>query len=119
MSLDDYKERPFRLSENSDGVDGGIEFNAHDSGKTETAWVDIVDDETESLRARVSVQVNKQPIPHTEDEQRILSESNVSVELFDADSGDDVSDEVSEKLLDETDAVQHLQRICSDKDQSE
>lgn len=65
MAIDDYKDRTFRISVNEDGASSGIEFNSFDGGKTETVWVDIIDDETESLRARVSVQVHRQPIPHT------------------------------------------------------
>ena len=119
MAIDDYRDRPFRISENEDGADGGIEFNPFDSGKTETAWVDIVDDETETLRARVSVQVHRQPIPHTDSEERVFSENDVSVELFDVNKDEEVPEEIIEKLLDETDALQHLRGICSAEDQED
>lgn len=116
MSVDYYKDRPFRVSENEDGVVSGIEMNPCDSGKTETAWVEIIDDETESISARVTVQVHKQAIPHTESEKRIFSEEDLTIELLNLDEGAVVSSEIIQKLLDETDAVKHLHRICFNED---
>ena len=116
MAIDDYKDRTFRISENEDGADDGIESNPFDNGKTETAWVDIVDDETETLRARVSVQVHKQTIPHTDSEERFFSKDNVSIQLFDVDD-DEIPEDILEKLLDETGALEHLRDICSAEDQ--
>lgn len=116
MSKDYYEDRPFKISVSEGSTDSGISPNGFDGGKTETAWVDIVDDETESIRARVQVQVHRQPIPHTESEERTFKEDDVLLDPLDVDTGESLSARTEEQLLDDTDAVKHLRSICSRRD---
>jgi hypothetical protein len=95
---------------------GECGINLSDDGRTEIAWVELVDDETGQLRTRASVAVSRQPIPHTEDEERVFSSDDVSVELFALDEGEETTYKVSQKLLEETNAVEVLRRVCRKED---
>lgn len=119
MSKEHYEDRPFKISINEGETDSGIYPNGFDGGKTETAWVDIVDDETESIRAHVYVQVHRQPIPHTESEERTFKEDHVSLNPLDLDKGESLPTKTVEQLLDDTDAVEYLRHICSERDRQD
>ncbi|WP_139209235.1 hypothetical protein [Aquisalimonas asiatica] len=120
MSVRDYEERPFVVAVDANGADDcGIEPNPSDGGRTETAWVKLVDDETGTLWAMASVQVYERPIPYTDHEERIFSEDDVSIELFEVEDSETVPPRIVEKLLEDTNAVEILRHVCREADQED
>ena len=113
MTIDHYREAQF----NVDRETAEIEPDPSDNGMTEIASVQIFHDELEFIRARVSVPVTKEPIPHTEDEKRTFSKHDVDVELLYVDDGEEADEELTSDLLDDSGAIDELERLCSQEDQ--
>jgi hypothetical protein len=111
MFTEKYIERSFVVETTGDGVYScGIEANSFDSGKTDTAWVELVDDESGELRAFASVQVQ------TNGDQRFFPDKEIVVNLSEPD-GKRAPLCVTDKLLGETRAADILRQVCHEEDQ--
>ena len=105
MSIEQYVERPFVVATTGNGAYScGIEANAFDSGKTYTAWVELVDDESGNLRAIASVHVR------ANGDQRFFSDKDIVVTLSELD-GEIAPLDVTNKLLGETRAADILRQV--------
>jgi hypothetical protein len=115
MSNELYKEREFIVVTNDEeGIDGSIEANPSNLGKTEIATVELVDQRSGNVHATARVEVR------TDGDERWYEPDSVLITGYGPNGEEiDLPLDVAQKLSDETGLEDHFTNLCREYDRDE